>query len=377
MIGRKKRIASKLHLGNAVSILASEVPNESRNEWKLLAAWSRLVGGDPRPHHNQLQLLKQIAIARGHSATAGWNETGGLRAIASTYGKNAGGLNDLQALRAIAQALNGVPANRTIGNMNEIDCLRAIVRHHATVVPPIPPFDPATVAGLELWLDGATVPLGDGTWSDTSGEDNHAVQANAARRPTHVTNDLFLHYSFDGTDDVLTAPVTLGAARTFFMVVRKRTAAGGSASFANMSSAATSLAISNTTNGEEFAYYNDVPAGGFVPYGGTVTDWSVITVRFAALDSAEAWVNGVSGATFNPNDDYNAFSALSLGALPDTTFPADVDIAEVLFYDAALSVSDREYIEAGLIAKYFISVVFLVTQAGEFFVTQAGEFLIA
>lgn len=104
------------------------MPNESRNEVQLLREWSRQAGGDPSGNENELQALRQIAIARGHSSVAGWNETKTLRAIAYTYGpRPTASWNDLKTLRSIVVAVGGVPANRRIGNMNEIDCLRAIV----------------------------------------------------------------------------------------------------------------------------------------------------------------------------------------------------------------------------------------------------------
>lgn len=99
----------------------------------LLREWSRQVGGDPSGNENELQALRQIAIARGHSSVANWNETKTLRAIAYTYGpRPTANWNDLKTLRSIVSALNAVPENRTVGNLNEIDCLRAIVGFYAS-----------------------------------------------------------------------------------------------------------------------------------------------------------------------------------------------------------------------------------------------------
>lgn len=64
-----------------------------------------------------------------------FNELDCLRGIAYKLGGNAGGANELGALRTIVTLLDVVPGNRTVGNMNEVDCLRAIVRHYAAAGP--------------------------------------------------------------------------------------------------------------------------------------------------------------------------------------------------------------------------------------------------
>lgn len=99
------------------------------NELQLLFEWSRRIGGNPVHGNNEVHLLRQIARARGHETTSGMNEVSALRAIAASYGKsNVGYMNDLGALRAIVDGMGATPSNRNLHDMNEIDCLWAIIR---------------------------------------------------------------------------------------------------------------------------------------------------------------------------------------------------------------------------------------------------------
>ncbi len=100
----------------------------ARSRHQLVYEWSRRSGGGPRPTNNDLQLLKQVALARGYAGSlAGFNEQRVARAIATTYGITPGPWNELKSLRAIVDTSNFVPTDTTIGQMNEVACLRAIV----------------------------------------------------------------------------------------------------------------------------------------------------------------------------------------------------------------------------------------------------------
>jgi len=71
-------------------------------------------------------------------------------------------------------------------------------------------FSPASIPGLQLWLDASQiVGLNDGdavtTWNDASGNGRNATQATASKKPIYKTNIYATKPAllFDGVDDVL------------------------------------------------------------------------------------------------------------------------------------------------------------------------------
>lgn len=65
-------------------------------------------------------------------SVANYNELDCLRGTAHKLGGNAANKNEIGALRTIVTRLNAVPAGSTVGNMGEMQCLRAIVNHTRT-----------------------------------------------------------------------------------------------------------------------------------------------------------------------------------------------------------------------------------------------------
>jgi hypothetical protein len=72
------------------------------------------------------------------------------------------------------------------------------------------PFDPLSISGLRLWLKAdAITGLSDGqalaSWTDLSGQNNHATQGTGSRQPLYKTNALngLPVVRFDGVDDFL------------------------------------------------------------------------------------------------------------------------------------------------------------------------------
>lgn len=93
----------------------------------------------------------------GKTYISSYNELDCLRGIAHKLGGNAASANEIDALRTIVTRLDVVPGNRTVGNMNKVDCLRAIVRHYEAAGPS---FD----ADVTDWAD-VRVPAAGGTVS--------------------------------------------------------------------------------------------------------------------------------------------------------------------------------------------------------------------
>ena len=92
---------------------------------------------------------------------------------------------------------------------------------------PLPaPFLPRRLPGLAFWYDAEVSGYAGGTWRDLSGNDNHAAQPSASRRPAKATDAAGRHLlSFDGINDALLVgnPPDLSNGLTFFIVYRVRT----------------------------------------------------------------------------------------------------------------------------------------------------------
>jgi hypothetical protein len=90
-------------------------------------------------------------------------------------------------------------------------------------------FSPASIAGLQLWLDASQiVGLNDGdavgTWSDLSGNGHDLVQATSSKRPTYRANELNGNpvVQYDGVDDYMScAGFSVSQPCTWFAVVKR------------------------------------------------------------------------------------------------------------------------------------------------------------
>jgi hypothetical protein len=85
-------------------------------------------------------------------------------------------------------------------------------------------FSPLDIPGLKLWLDASQiVGLNDGdavtTWSDLSGNGNHATQATASKKPTYKNTGGKVFVKFDGVDDFMTGALA-AVAQPFTVALR-------------------------------------------------------------------------------------------------------------------------------------------------------------
>jgi hypothetical protein len=214
-------------------------------------------------------------------------------------------------------------------------------------------FDPASVAGLKLWLKAdAITGLSDGdpvgTWEDSSGDNRDATQGTASKKPTYQTGEVnsLPCVRFDGADDYLSfTDPTVATAHTVFLVV-KWSAFGG-------------VVLGDSGNyycpyaaaGNDF-YYR--AGGGFVNGNpGTLSTgaWYLITVRRSGT-TVQFFKNGVQqGSDLTLSDNLDQILD-TLGSYAGGSLPSSIDVAEVLIYDSALGATDRGNVESSLISKY-------------------------
>ena len=220
---------------------------------------------------------------------------------------------------------------------------------------------PQTVTGLRHWLKADALPLGHGDpvalWPDASGSGNDLAQSNAAKRPTFRINQLNGRpvVRFDGVDDTLFKVALGGFAATqghTIMAVLNPTAA-------------VSFGMAVVTR-PGFTELRQTLAGGvaqwLAPSGSTLVNglatltgsWKVWTGCYAvAGQRLELFINGTSqgfatdAGTLAVGDGY-------LGSRADSFYWLG-EMAEVLVYDAALAVADRQTVESYLTAKYSLT----------------------
>lgn len=229
-------------------------------------------------------------------------------------------------------------------------------------------FLPTDIAGLKVWLDASdiatlfqdsakTTPVTAdtdpvGAWADKSGNTNDVKQAVAGSRPAYRTNirNGLPALLFDGTADFLKS-VAFGAAltqpNTIFVVVYIPSTGG-----------AVFLAIVDgivSTNRHLMTRRNSsnqlrIDAGASLDSTETLDKWVVWSALFNGA-SSQYWLDGVSEASGNAGT--VTLTGLTVGARYDgaaTWFSSY--IAEILVYNANLSTSDRQAVEAYLLVKW-------------------------
>lgn len=223
------------------------------------------------------------------------------------------------------------------------------------------PFDPSSISGLVLWLraDAVGGGLSDGdpvaTWEDAHTSNNDATQADSGKRPTYETGEInaLPVVRFDGSNDTMDGVATSSAARTLFIVAKKRTAAALQTDVIfSFTGNIDSVIFTNTGFFAQWGYYNPATS-----MGGTATDPTVLTLNFATISSVVPSVNGTEGSAFDPSDQYQVGDPYRLGGTTSTPDnPSNVDIAEVLIYNVSLSTGDKEDVEDYLGGKYGIAI---------------------
>ena len=223
------------------------------------------------------------------------------------------------------------------------------------------PFDPASVAGLRMWLNADSLALADDspvdTWADFSGNGNDVIQNTGMKRPTFKTGQLNGQpvVRFDGIDDTLFKLIPANFActegHTVIAVLNPTTGTGYG------------MAVVTNYQGNEMRQTGagGVPEwmtpSGFQQVVGSANLeglWKVWTGSYAvASQLLELFVNGVSQGTQNDPGPL-AVGDIYIGSRTDTYHWLG-DIAEVLVYDAALSPTDRQNIESYLLSKYALT----------------------
>lgn len=243
------------------------------------------------------------------------------------------------------------------------------------------PFSPAIVSGLTGWWDasdsatlfdattgGSTVAADGGVarWEDKSGSGRHWVQGSSIARPsrkTSVLNALDV-IRLDGSDDRMSSSewswssITSGSAWSAFAVAK-----------------ATAIQTNSTTNSNQAIVSDDSSAKAAFLFratgvvGGMVLDsvfnqttvsytentWGVFSLTFTANGDFSARVNGGTAGTSAVGSMLIEGGTPYLGFVPSGSRYFNGDVGELVFFNVALSVDDREAVESYLMDKWAIT----------------------
>ena len=169
---------------------------------------------------------------------------------------------------------------------------------------------PASIAGLQLWLDASQITgLNDGdavaTWSDLSGNGNHATQATASKRPTYQTNEQngLPVVLGDGVDDFLECASAVFPTADFTIYAVLKNVSGQGQNYRAFGSSDSGglngfCLISLTNPGQDYLVLRNGSSGPDIQSSGTFVQNTTYTYRITVGGAAsEIFVNNTSRGT--------------------------------------------------------------------------------
>lgn len=216
-----------------------------------------------------------------------------------------------------------------------------------------PAFVPTDISGLQLWLDASdtsTITEAGGSvsqWDDKSGNSNNVVQGTAAKQPTTGTRTLnsLNVLDFDGGDNMtVTLPSVISQPGTIFVVGQFDLTGTAQYFYDSVTAANRVLAFRQSTD-VIFMF-----AGASLTKAGETSVAPYLIACEYNTTSSELVLNGVSAASGNAGS--NSFQSFKLGSRYTDASYLDGFIAEFLFYDSVLSVSDYSSVQTFLSDKW-------------------------
>ena len=227
---------------------------------------------------------------------------------------------------------------------------------------------PATISGLQLWLDAAdTSTLYDATaggslvttdgaavarWQDKSGNNRHLTQATASARPllkTSVRNGRNA-LLFDGVDDFISRSTVVQNSQSYTMFVVLKT---------ENTSVTRTVAFNGNGGGSGYSMYQGTSKRNLL-YGGK-NAWADGNISI----NWETWSASCNSSTNSTTFFVNGATQLSLSATPNVpngitcvseappySFPGY--ISEFIMYNTALTTTQRQAVETYLNSKWAI-----------------------
>ena len=220
---------------------------------------------------------------------------------------------------------------------------------------------PRQLPDLGLWLDASdaatvTVATGVSVWADKSGNGRNAAQAVGGKQPAYSSTINGKNVvTFQGTDDTMQIganAVFNATSQTIIIVSRQAAAANESLWYKADSNSAVGVII-RYRSGTTFWHYqkNDASATTLGYAANTNTNANVYATVLEPAAQA-GYVNGSQVASATLTTAYDNNSGPWLGSRRDIGEYLNGDVAEIIFYDRALTTAERQKIEGYLAWKW-------------------------
>ena len=222
-----------------------------------------------------------------------------------------------------------------------------------------PRFLPTRLPGLAFWYNSEVSSYAGGTWSDLSGNNNHALQPSASARPIVTTDGAGRRLlRFDGINDALRVanPPNLSAGATFFVVYRVRTPVDFRGIFTASAATGTdhqqffTLQYEQAANRRIQVFGRSIQPNQLFTLGvdSTLKQYALATLANDGVTTELRDLTGITtdSSTFAP---FGTPAAIILGARynDDTVFRfGAVDLYEVGLFNRELSPAERDQLEA-------------------------------
>jgi hypothetical protein len=234
----------------------------------------------------------------------------------------------------------------------------------------IPPFSPASISNLYLWLDAddaSTFTYSSGVsvsqWNDKSGNGYHATQATVAKQPSRITSPS-ISVDFDGSNDVLSTTATFnGDVFTIFSILRDfDTAPGGGNVIIGEGSGGTDIYFPYVSVGTYYFQTNTAygsvavtqPAGLYnveTRYNGAgSTNADKMKARIAGSDRTLSFTNTIE-STLSRSGQTTSIGGYNFTPL----YPFSGALSEIIVYNKVLSGTELTEVRDYLSTKWGIT----------------------
>lgn len=227
-------------------------------------------------------------------------------------------------------------------------------------------FAPSSIPNMQGWWDftdpaqlytdaGTTLVSADGQAiyrvNDKSGTGHYLEQATVGARPlykTAIVNGLSVA-RFDGINDVIGLAVPVAVTGSYLIVVKKRSAPGGSAQDAwTRSAGGAELLTLSSWSATDWVWYKNQAGAQVALTGATATNWAIVSVVHTSASAALAYYNGTQVGSLDPDDTLTSGPIVNMGG---GNF-GDIDVAVMFYFNVALSAANHNALGSYLAFRF-------------------------
>lgn len=205
-----------------------------------------------------------------------------------------------------------------------------------------PQFNPLNLYGTKFWGDATQTPTGAvASWTDQSGNGNHATQATGGKQPICTANQQGGQNSLlfaSASSQTLALPAALysiaNGNNTIFAVSKIGTITNGR--IITLSTAAASKLLLDQEDSTHVGYQNANSTGNVAIAAATLTNYNIFTGYFSG-STLSLQVNNGAAITNLLGAAVSTVDAAYIGSRADTSLYMNGGICELIIYNRALS----------------------------------------